>query len=44
LVHTVDLERVSVEQHDAEIGLVAGGDRRLQPERRIGGRRIKCRS
>ena len=43
-MNAVDLERIGVEQHDAEIGLLAARDRRLQPERRIGPGRIKCRN
>ena len=44
LVDAVDLERIGVEQHHAEVGLVAADDRRLQAERRIRAGRIKCRN
>ena len=44
LVDAVDLERIGVERHDAEVGLVAADDRRLQPDRRVGAGRIKCRN
>ena len=37
----VDLERIGIQQHQAEIGLVPADDRRLQPRRGIGAGRIE---
>ena len=41
LVHGVDHQRIGIEQHQPEVGLVAADDGRLQPRRRAGAGRIE---
>ena len=40
----VDLERIGIEQHQAEVGLLPADDRRLQAMGSVGAGRIKCRN
>jgi hypothetical protein len=44
LVDAIDLERIGVEGHEAEVGFAAADDERLQADRRFRAGRIKCRS
>ena len=41
LMHRVDPQRIAIEQHQTEIGLVPADDRNLQPGRRVGRRGIE---